>query len=378
VALDAATGAVSGTWRPNAPNASVRALAVAGGRVYAGGGFTKVGAEIRQRLAAFDAATGTLDATWQPAADDLVRTLAASADGKRVFAGGDFLTVSGLGREKVVALDSAGGGVVADWHPDPGERVFGLATDATTVYAAVGGSANNLYAWDATTGSRKWRKSSDGDFQAVAVSRGIVYGGGHFNNVEGELRRKLVAVDARTGALRRDWRPKLPHTTATWEGVWALSTYADRRLAVGGDFDNISGFRQEHYAQFTGSIGATTDDTTPPTTPSGLTATAMGGGRVELAWSASSDDDGVAEYRILRDGAQIAVTGSPLFSDTAVAASTPYSYRVVAVDFAGNASAASGVATATTAPPDELRTFIATEDSHVDAGQPAANFGSAA
>jgi hypothetical protein len=46
VALDAASGAVSGTWRPKGPNGSVRALAVVGGRVYAGGGFTKVGTEI--------------------------------------------------------------------------------------------------------------------------------------------------------------------------------------------------------------------------------------------------------------------------------------------------------------------------------------------
>jgi hypothetical protein len=307
-----------------------------------------------------------------------VWTLATSVDGSRVFAGGIFATVAGVARANVVALDSTTGGVVADWHPDPGKKVFGLATNDTTVYAAVGGSANSLYAWDATTGSQKWRKTSDGDFQAVAVSRGIVYAGGHFNNVEGELRRKLVAVDADTGALRRDWSPKLPHTTATWYGVVALSTYADTRLAVGGDFDNISGFRQEHYAQFTGSIGGAAGDTTPPTTPTGLTATAMGGGRVELAWSASTDDDGVAEYRILRDGAQIAVTGTPLFSDTTVAASTTSSYRVVAVDFAGNASAASPVATATTAAPDELRTFIASEDTYIDAGQPDANFGSAA
>ncbi|MGH9015883.1 MAG: DUF7594 domain-containing protein, partial [Acidimicrobiia bacterium] len=376
VALDAATGAVSGTWRPKAPNGSVRGLALAGSRIYVGGGFTKMGVEVRTRLAAVDATTGALDAGWQPAADAMVRSLAVSADGNRIFAGGDFAGVSGLSRGNVVALDAVSGEVDPDWHPDPGQRVFGVAVKDDAVYAAAGGSANSLYAWDASTGSQRWRKSSDGDFQALAVSRGIVYGGGHFNYFEGELRRKIVALDAATGALRRDWNPKLPHTSPTWYGVSALSTYGDTRLAVGGDFDTITGFRQERYAQFTGSIGGAVGDTTPPSTPSGLTATAMGGGRVELAWSASADDDGVAEYRVFRDGAQVATTSLPLFTDTGVVPSTGYGYRVVAVDFAGNASAASTVATATTAPPDEVLTFVATEDSYVDATQPDANFGS--
>jgi fibronectin type 3 domain-containing protein len=376
VALEAATGAVSSSWRPKAPNGSVRALALGGGRIYAGGGFTKVGTEVRTRLAAFDATTAALDPGWQPAPDALVLTLAVSADGSRVVAGGDLTSVSGVSRGKVVALDAVTGAVDANWRPDPGQRVFGVAVKGDTVYAAVGGSINSLFAWDANTGNERWRKKSDGDFQAVAVSRGIVYAGGHFNYFEGELRRKLVAVDAATGALRRDWNPKLTATSATWYGIAALSTYGDTRLAVGGDFDTITGFRQERFAQFTGSIGGAVGDTTPPTTPTGLAATAMGGSRVELAWSASADDDGVAGYRVFRDGAQIATTSAALYTDTGVEPSRGYGYRVVAIDFAGNVSAASTAATTTTVPADEVLTFIATEDAYVDATQPDANFGS--
>ncbi|MGH2944708.1 MAG: DUF7594 domain-containing protein [Solirubrobacteraceae bacterium] len=375
VALDAATGTASATWRPPSPKGSVRALAVAGNRLYAGGGFKAVDTETRLRLAAFDATTAALDATWQPAADAVVRALAISGDGKQVFAGGDFVTVSGLTRENVAALDAASGAVDPDWDPDPDHRIFSLATNDTTVFAAAGGSGNSVYAWDASTGSRRWRKRSDGDFQALAVARGIVYAGGHFNKFEGELRRKMVALDAGTGALRRDWRPKLPHASGTWGGVWAVSTYRDTRLAIGGDFDSISGFTQQGFAQFTGSIGGALSDTTPPTTPTGLTATAMGGSVVELAWSASVDDDGVAEYRILRDGAQVATSGISRYWDDAVEPSTTYSYRVVAVDFAGNASAASTSVTTTTAPPDEVKTFVATEDTYIDADRPTSNYG---
>jgi hypothetical protein len=256
VALAAATGVVDTQWLPQAPNGSIRALAVGWNRVYAGGGFIKVGAEARQRLAAFDPTTGALDPVWQPAADNMVRTVAVSAVAYRVYAGGDFNAVSGKTRRRAVALEPATGAVDWNWRPDPAHRVFGLASKDSTVYAAVGGDSNSLFAWDARTASQSWRKRSDGDFQALAVSGDTVYGGGHFNNFEGEPRRKLVAVDAATGALRRSWSPRLPHTTATWYGVSALSAYGDTNVAVGGDFNSVSGLRREHFAQFTVPVPA--------------------------------------------------------------------------------------------------------------------------
>jgi outer membrane protein assembly factor BamB len=268
VALDAATGAVDTQWLPGAPNGSVRALAVGWNRIYAGGGFIKVGLETRERLAAFDATTGALDTVWRPAADNMVRAVTIAPVAGRVYAGGDFEAVSGLTRRKAVAVDALSGAVASNWRPNPAHRVFGLATGDSTVYAAVGGDSNSLFAWDANTASQRWRKRSDGDFQALAVSGDTVYGGGHFNNFEGEPHRKLVAVDARTGALRRDWSPKLPHTTPTWYGVSALSTYGDTHVAVGGDFDSVSGFRREHFAQFrvpvVGAPGAGDREASPP------------------------------------------------------------------------------------------------------------------
>ena len=140
----------------------------------------------------------------------------------------------------------------------------------------------------------------------------------------------------------------------------------------------MSGFRQEHYAQFTGPIAGSLGDTTPPSQSGGMTATAIGGSRVELAWSASTDDDGIAEYRVFRDDAQVAATSLPAYSDRTVQPDTAYSYHVVAVDFAGNASPASAPATTTTAPPDEVRTFGAIEDAYIDATAPTTNSGSSA
>lgn len=96
---------------------------------------------------------------------------------------------------------------------------------------------------------------------------------------------------------------------------------------------------------------ATGPDTTAPTVPTGVTATANSETQVTIAWTASTDAVGVASYRIRRGGTDLtgatAVTGLS-FADTTVVAGTAYSYTVSAVDAAGNRSAESTAAPVTT------------------------------
>ncbi len=91
-----------------------------------------------------------------------------------------------------------------------------------------------------------------------------------------------------------------------------------------------------------------TPDTTPPSAPSGLSASAPAADRVDLTWTAATDDVAVTGYRIFRDGAQVAATGSTFYVDATVLPGRTYSYSVVAVDAAGNSSAPSDEATVTT------------------------------
>ncbi len=97
-------------------------------------------------------------------------------------------------------------------------------------------------------------------------------------------------------------------------------------------------------------------DDSPPTAPTGLTATAAGSGRVTLDWSPATDDIGITGYRVERcAGAgctNFAEVGSPTdsdYADTAVAGSTTYRYRVRAADPSLNLGAPSNIAEATTA-----------------------------
>jgi hypothetical protein len=102
------------------------------------------------------------------------------------------------------------------------------------------------------------------------------------------------------------------------------------------------------------SVCATTSaDTLPPSTPTGLGATAVDT-TVTLTWNPSTDDGAVGAYRIERDGALVhtlpAPSGSALVQwlDANLSASTQYCYQVIAVDRANNASGPSNRACTTT------------------------------
>ncbi|MFJ4757839.1 glycoside hydrolase family 6 protein [Streptomyces sp. NPDC088763] len=90
-------------------------------------------------------------------------------------------------------------------------------------------------------------------------------------------------------------------------------------------------------------------DTTAPTAPTGLRATAKTASSVSLAWTAATDNVGVTGYDVYRDGTRV---GSPsagtTYTDTGLSAATAYSYTVRARDAAGNVSAASAALSVTT------------------------------
>jgi chitodextrinase len=89
-------------------------------------------------------------------------------------------------------------------------------------------------------------------------------------------------------------------------------------------------------------------DTTAPTVPTGLTATAVSSSQINLSWTASTDAVGVTGYQVFRNGTQVGSPTTNLYSDTGLAASTLYTYTAKAFDAAGNVSAASTAANATT------------------------------
>ncbi|MEE1753147.1 carbohydrate binding domain-containing protein [Streptomyces sp. SP18CS02] len=92
-------------------------------------------------------------------------------------------------------------------------------------------------------------------------------------------------------------------------------------------------------------------DTQAPTVPAKVTAKADGVA-VVLSWEPSTDDKGVTRYQVTRTGGTRGTTvtdvGSTVLTDSGLEERTAYTYTVKAVDAAGNVSAASAAAGATT------------------------------
>ena len=89
-------------------------------------------------------------------------------------------------------------------------------------------------------------------------------------------------------------------------------------------------------------------DPEPPTAPANLVAAVRSPSQIDLRWSPSSDNVGIAGYFIYRDGTQIATAPSAAYQNTGLKPATLYRYRVVAFDGAGNNSVASNEVSATT------------------------------
>ncbi|RPJ23464.1 MAG: DNRLRE domain-containing protein, partial [Chloroflexi bacterium] len=119
-------------------------------------------------------------------------------------------------------------------------------------------------------------------------------------------------------------------------------------------------------------------ETTPPSTPTNLTATVAGGTQINLSWSASSDNTGVRGYGIYRGGVLINTVdkNTLTYSDTNLTPATNYVYRVDAFDGSGNHSALSTSRSATTQS-TATYTFAPVADAYVSASATSTNYGRA-
>ena len=148
-------------------------------------------------------------------------------------------------------------------------------------------------------------------------------------------------------------------TTFTQVGTSASTTFNDTGLTPSTSYSyqvratdaagNLSTYSN------VASVSTQAADTQPPTAPTNFAATASSGSQINLSWTASADNVGVTGYLIERcqgsgctTFAQIGTSASTTFNDTGLTASTTYSYRARAADAAGNFSAYSNTATATT------------------------------
>ena len=136
-----------------------------------------------------------------------------------------------------------------------------------------------------------------------------------------------------------------PSGTSYTDTALATGTYYYKALA-----EDLAGNLSAASNEANASVTA---DTTPPTTPGGFTATGAAG-QATLAWTASTDNTGVARYNVYRStspgfvpavGNRVAQPTTPGYTDSGLTAATYY-YRVTAEDASGNASVPTAQASA--------------------------------
>src|SRR6185436_7820643 len=84
-----------------------------------------------------------------------------------------------------------------------------------------------------------------------------------------------------------------------------------------------------------------TGDTTAPSVPTTLAATALSASKISLTWHAATDNLAVTGYTIYRNQSRLTTVNTLTFTDTGLNSDTSYSYQVSAYDAAGNSSALS-------------------------------------
>ena len=178
-----------------------------------------------------------------------------------------------------------------------------------------------------------------------------------------------TASDAGSGVFIVElWQRQRPNLTAPW-GSWALVRSGTQspllaNVTTAGEYEFYTVAIDE--AGNREAAPSTADTSTrylleaPPTAPGNPVATAAAWNRINLTWVASTDDVGVIRYEISRGGTLLSVVSGTTtsFTDWSVSPLTSYSYTVRAFDEAGNGSAASTAASATTPayspPPDTV------------------------
>jgi hypothetical protein len=252
--LDPATGQVrSFSQELNRP---VRAIALDGSSVYAGGEFLTVGNSIRQHAAAFRDVPGSVGDLLPFDPDPNAAVAALAVKGGKVYLGGEFTTLrAGADPRHYLASVDASTGTPTTWDPAPDDFVYALAPVGNDIVAGgifnkVNGAAPRpeAAAFDSVTGAvRGWDAHLDGPVFAVATDGSQTFAGGQFTHGGGQVRQGLGAFDPVNGAAS-GWDPgfgpdQLP--------VEAIAATPHGWLVAGGSLAIDHGpVRTSHFAAY--------------------------------------------------------------------------------------------------------------------------------
>ena len=178
----------------------------------------------------------------------------------------------------------------------------------------------------------------------------------------------LVTSAVNKTSFTLDWNPSTDNVgvvgyqisrDGTALGTVGGTTYAVSGLTCGTTYViGVSAFDLAGNPSATASLSQSTQpcaapaDGIPPSTPTGLTPSAVGQTSITLGWTASTDNVGVTGYPVSRNGVPLATPTGTSYVFSGLACGTSYTLGVAAVDAAGNVSGTATVSRSTAACPD--------------------------
>lgn len=202
----------------------------------------------RQNILAYSLTTGALISSFAPTLNAQGLTITTSPDKTRLYVGGDFTSVSGQTRNRVVALNPTTGAVLSGFAPKVNGSVRAVVASADTVW--VGGlfttvgtvARNRLAAFRSSDGFMlAWNpNASGGRVNALVVSPDYkrVVAGGAFTTLNGSSKPGygLGATDAVSGGIIATPVNDVVRNAGSGAAITSLSTDGTNWYGTAYDF----------------------------------------------------------------------------------------------------------------------------------------------
>jgi hypothetical protein len=130
------------------------------------------------------------------------------------------------------------------------------------------------------------------------------------------------------------------NSSSTANFKFANTSVINNRIFFNNSFLPNVDIRQQgvKYVESNNRLFEILTDIMPPSVPTAVTAVDISRQGTRLEWNASVDNRDVAGYRVYRNGVEVAIVGATFYENINLSPKTSYTYRVLAVDGAGNKS----------------------------------------